>query len=267
MVSCPEILSSCIVRVKAILNRVTRTADRDQIRRILNTDRVWSIYALADLDPHLFDLCEWWINGDALALVFTGIAIRPIFVIGPKHDALPLLEALPVEQGYLNLRDEYASQTTYKYVEPHRMRRMVIESFKPKPGATVPLGPEHTPEIEALYQTGTGAGVAFGAFQLDTGFFRGIFHNKELIAVAGVHVVSTNESVAGVGNVFTRADHRGQGLAQITTSAVTQALLEAGIQTIGLNVEQNNAPAIAAYEKLGYRKAFEYWEGTAIRFS
>ena len=268
MVSCPEILSSCIVRVKAILNRVTRTADRDQIRRILNTDRVWSIYALADLDPHLFDLCEWWIEGDALALVFTGIAIRPIFVIGPKHDALPLLEALPVEQGYLNLRDEYASQATYKYVEPHRMRRMVIDTLTPRQSAaTIPLGPQHVEAVQALYATGTGAGVAFGAFQLDTGFVRGVFHKKELIAVAGVHVVSTNESVAGVGNVFTRADHRGLGLAQITTSAVTLALLEAGIQTIGLNVEQNNAPAIAAYEKLGYRKAFEYWEGTAVRVS
>ena len=244
---------------------MTRTRDRNEIRRILNADRVWSIYALADLDPHLFELCEWWISGEGLALVFTGISICPIFVCGPKDDVELLLASLTADSGYLNLRDEHAHQTAYRYVEPHRMRRMVVADLAPRPGETIALGPEHATEIEALYATGTGAGVAFGAFQLDAGFFRGVRSQRELIAVAGVHVVSRNESVAGVGNVFTREDHRGKGLAQITTSAVTQALLDAGIETIGLNVEIDNAAAIRAYEKLGYRMAFEYWEGTAVR--
>ena len=243
------------------------TCDRDEIRQLLNADRVWSIYALADLDPHLFPLCQWWTTGRGLALVFTGIEIQPIFVSGPKQDVHQLLAALPVVQGYLNLRDDHAPQGFFRYQEPHRMRRMVIEkpqSFQSAP--TLRLERGNAGEIQSLYSTGSGAGVAFGAFQLDTGFFRGVRDDTgDLIAVAGVHVVSTGESVAGVGNVFTREDYRGKGLAQITTSAVTNALFEAGIETIGLNVEQDNAPAIRAYEKLGYRAAFEYWEGTAVR--
>ena len=87
------------------------------------------------------------------------------------------------------------------------------------------------------------------------------------MAVAGTHVVSRNESVAGVGNIFTRSDYRGLGLARKTASAVTSALLETGISAIGLNVYRENAPAIAAYRKLGYETALSYWEGPALKCS
>jgi len=246
------------------------TTDRAEIRRRLHADRVWSIYALADLDPGLFPLCNWWICGDGgLALVFTGISILPIFVMGSTEEARSLLEELPVERGYLNLRDEHlsAADGLYQYEEPHRMRRMVVDDFRPRAhdAEAVPVGMEHLAEVEALYATGDGGGVAFGAFQLATGFFRGVRRGGELVAVAGVHVVSRAEGVAGVGNVFTREDWRGHGLAQIATSAVVAGLIDARIPTIGLNVELGNLPAIAAYERLGFRTAFEYQEGAARR--
>ena len=78
---------------------------------------------------------------------------------------------------------------------------------------------------------------------------------------------SRTESVAGVGNVFTRPDCRGQGLAQTVTSAVVMALKEAGIRTLGLNVEQTNPAAIRAYERIGFRAHFTYYEGLAERVS
>jgi RimJ/RimL family protein N-acetyltransferase len=247
------------------------TTDRDEIRRRLNADRVWSIYALADLDLELFDLCQWWICGEGgLALVFAGISILPVFVLGNQAEVRKLLDGLPVERGYLNLRDSDfgAAKGIYQYQEPHRMQRMVVEDFRPHAaGDSVPLGPENLDEIQELYRTGDGGGVAFGAFQLETGFFRGVREHGELVAVAGVHVVSRNEGVAGVGNVFTRKDRRGRGLAQTTTSAVVKALSGVGIATIGLNVGVDNRAAIAAYERLGFRTAFEYWEGTAVRTS
>jgi len=46
---------------------------------------------------------------------------------------------------------------------------------------------------------------------------------------------------------------------------VQRRIIEAGIETIGLNVEHNNPGAIVAYERLGFRTAFEYWEGMAVR--
>jgi len=85
------------------------------------------------------------------------------------------------------------------------------------------------------------------------------------VFVAGVQVASRHEGVAAVGNIYTRPDCRGQGLAQTVTSAVVTALREVGIQTIGLNVENTNAYAIRAYERVGFRTHFSYSEGIADR--
>jgi ribosomal protein S18 acetylase RimI-like enzyme len=49
------------------------------------------------------------------------------------------------------------------------------------------------------------------------------------------------------------------------TSAVVATLLETGITTIGLNVEHDNAAAIQAYERIGFRTSSYYFEGVANR--
>ena len=47
------------------------------------------------------------------------------------------------------------------------------------------------------------------------------------------------------------------------TSAVVTSLKDAGIQTIGLNVDSTNIVAIRAYEHIGFRTHFSYFEGIA----
>ena len=244
-----------------------RIADKKEIRRRLNRDRDWSLYALADLDHALFPSCEWWAQGEALALVFHALAIRPIFVIGDESSTRDLLTALSEPVGYLNLQAHQlvAAEGIYRYREAHQMHRMLLDRFQPRAGATAALSEPDQKEIELLYATGDGGGIAFAPFQLHTGLFRGIREGGELVAVAGVHVVSRGESVAAVGNIFTHPDCRGRGLAQVVTSAVVTRLREEGITTIGLNVEVSNSAAIAAYERLGFRTHLGYCEGTAER--
>ena len=246
-----------------------RLHDKSEIRRRLNLDREWSLYALADLDDGMFEQSNWWSEGDGLALVFRGIEICPIFVLGDAASTHSLLASLPQASGYLNLKPHQvdAAAGIYRFRERHQMQRMFLEDAKPRAGRVETLTSAHRNEIERLYATGDGGGIAFAAFQLDTGFFRGIRRKGELVAVAGVHVISRNESVAGLGNIFTRADCRGQGLAQTVTSAVAMALKEAGIETIGLNVEHTNSAAIRAYERIGFRAHFSYYEGLADRVS
>jgi GNAT superfamily N-acetyltransferase len=246
---------------------VQRLTDKPEIRRRLLTDPAWSLFALADLDDGLFASCEWWGAGDALALVFHGISIRPIFVLGDTASTRELLEALTVPWGYLNLKPGQivAADGIYRYRERHEMYRMMLEDFQPREGVVEPLGARHCAEIERLYATGDGGGIAFSPFQLDTGFFRGIWRGSDLVAVGGVLAVSRAESVAGVGNIFTRPDCRGHGLARVVASAVVSALGDAGIRTIGLNVECGNAPAVRAYESIGFRSCFRYYEGMAER--
>ena len=248
-----------------------RLTTKSEIRRRLERDRHWSLYALADLDDGMFEHCGWWAReDDDLLLVFNALAIRPIFVMGDVSQTRALLEELDEPLGYLNLQEHQldCAAGLYTYRERRQMRRMFVEgAFAPRSGAAEPLGIEHQREIEALYASGDGGGMAFAPFQLATGMFRGVRCGVggELVAVAGVHVLSPNESVAGVGNIFTHPDHRGRGHAQVAASAVVTALRDAGIATIGLNVDHTNAAAIRAYERIGFKTRFQYYEGVAER--
>jgi ribosomal protein S18 acetylase RimI-like enzyme len=244
-----------------------RLAGKPEIRRRLLADREWSLYALADLDDGMFEHCDWWARGESLALVFRALTIRPIFVLGDAPSTRELLAALTEPSGYLNLKPHQveAAAGIYDFRERHEMQRMFLDDFQPAPGKSERLTVEDSHQIERLYATGDGGGIAFAADQLQTGFFRGIRRSGELVAVAGVHVASRNEGVAGIGNIFTRPDCRGQGLARIVTSAVAIALREAGIPMIGLNVEHTNAAAIRVYERIGFRSHFTYYEGMADR--
>ena len=246
---------------------VERLIAKTEIRRRLNMDREWSLYALADLDDGMFEHCAWWAVKGSVALVFGALPIRPIFVLGDAKSTRQLLAALPVTAGYLNLKPHQfeAAEGIYRYRELHEMQRMFLHSLKPSEGTAAPLTARDLKEVEQLYASGDGGGIAFAPFQLDTGLFYGIRKGAELVSVAGVHVVSRNESVAGVGNIFTRPDYRGQGMAQIVTSAVATTLKEAGIRTIGLNVELTNTSAIRVYERVGFRTHFTYYEGMADR--
>jgi len=241
--------------------------DKIEIRRRLNIDRDWSLYALADLDDGMFEHCRWWALDDSVALVFDALEIRPIFVLGDVESTRELLAALPASAGYLNLKPHQmdAAKGLYRYREVHSMQRMFLEDLKAPAGTAEVVGAGDLEQVERLYASGDGGGIAFAPFQLDTGFFYGIRKGAELVSLAGVHLVSRNEGVAGVGNIFTRPDCRGQGLAQIVTSAVVMALKEAGIQTIGLNVEHTNTGAIRVYERVGFRRHFGYYEGMADR--
>ena len=244
-----------------------RLTDKVEIRRHLNIDREWSLYALADLDDGMFEHCDWWALPNGLALVFRVIAIHPIFVLGDAVSTKKLLAALPETTGYLNLKAHQleAAEGIYRYRERHEMRRMFLDTFQPRFGITEPLSVEDCNDIEHLYASGGGGGIAFAPFQLRTGFFRGIRRDGELVAVGGVQVASRNEGVAAVGNIFTRPDCRGRGLAQTVTSAVVMVVREVGIQTIGLNVENTNTAAMRAYERVGFRTHFSYSEGVADR--
>jgi ribosomal protein S18 acetylase RimI-like enzyme len=248
---------------------VRREHDKSAIARVLGADPQWALYALADLDDTLFPQCEWWTCGGGLALVFHGLDIRPIFVMGEAAELRALLAAVSVPSGYLNLRerDEQAAQGLFTFRQRHEMYRMVLDRFVPTPGTAtgVALTRAHLDEILALYASDVGGGVAFAPAQLDSGVFRGIREDGALIAVAGVQVLSVERSVAAVGNVFVRRERRGQGLAQAALSATVAAVLAAGVRTVGLNVERSNTAAIRAYEKLGFRPVLSYVEGPAVR--
>lgn len=228
---------------------------------------ICSGYALADLDDDMLEHCDWWALPRGLALVFRALAIRPVFVLGDAVATKKLLETLAETTGYLNLKAHQidAAEGIYRYRERHDMRQVFLDAFQPRSGITEPTPSKGLQRYRASLRFRRWRRNSFAPFQLETGFFRGIRRDGELVAVASVQVASRKEGVAAVGNIFTRPDCRGQGLAQTVTSAVASAIRDAGIQTIGLNVESTNAAAIRAYERVGFRTHFSYSEGIADR--
>jgi predicted GNAT family acetyltransferase len=107
----------------------------------------------------------------------------------------------------------------------------------------------------------------FSGYQLDEGVYFAVRQNGQLVAAAGTHVVAPEYGIAAVGNVYTHPDHRNRGYATACTGAVTAELFRLGCSTVVLNVWQENAPAVHAYEKLGFRAHCAYLEAPAQRKS
>jgi len=62
-----------------------RLTDREQIRAILETDRPWAAYAIADLEPGFFECAHWFCAANdepSLALCYAGFGTPVIITVG-----------------------------------------------------------------------------------------------------------------------------------------------------------------------------------------
>ena len=197
-----------------------------------------------------------------------------LFSLGSPENIAPLLNEIAHERElYLSIRPDILPliQMRWKVKQLTAMWRMLLDRahFQPAPSAgATRLGPPDLPALEALYADGQVMGEVpdfFNPPMLEQGVFYGVYEAKALVAAAGTHVVSTELSVGAVGNVYTRRDRRGRGLAGRVTSAVTAELLTVGLNTIALNVNQHNAPAQQVYARLGYERYCPFYEGVAFK--
>jgi len=253
---------------------VPRLTDLTTVRALLETDHPWSVYALGDLAPSFRERAEWHVaeGRPALLLVYRAFETPVLFALGAPEDIRPLLAEISDERElYLSIRPEILPlvKETYTVRRETAMWRMTLDPahFRPTiaPEA-VRLSPSALPALQQLYADGASTGEApdfFSAEMVEQGVFYGIHENGGLIAVAGTHLVSTELSVGAVGNVYTRRDQRGRGLAARVTSAVTAELIRMGLRTIALNVNQKNAVAVRVYERLGYTRYCAFYEGVA----
>lgn len=244
-------------------------------RTMLQADPVWCVYALGDLEPALAAKCSWYWNGGdfrALVLIYRGFSPPILFITGSPELAAPLLTEISFEPVLsLHVQPEISTllDARYRIAGEKADWRMAVrlDDFRPAPVQnTVLLGPADVARVQSLYADGEASGESpeyFDPTSLREGVFYGVSEGDELVAVAGTHLVSVREQVAAIGNVYTRVDHRGIGLAAQTTSAVVKDLAARGIRTIALNVRQQNVQAISVYERLGFRRHCEFREGIA----
>lgn len=229
--------------------------DRAAIHVVLEADRAWSVYALGDFAPGYFENCRWYCEPGGLALLYCGFSPPIFFYIGEQAGAAAALDESRHEQISLQVRPEILPAISERYEISHRlnMLRMVLDPTKfaadlPKTGRLVLPG--DLAVLEQLYTTEPPE--FFFPSMVEQGVFFGAWQGPDLVAVAGTHLVNQEERVAAVGNVYTRPDCRGQGLASGLTAAVCAELLRLGITTIALNVKEENETAVRVYKRLGF---------------
>ena len=243
-----------------------RLSDKDTIRSILRRDPGWCVYALGDLSFEMFPKTEWFTPDLTMVLRDYGTCILFAMGAGSVRDALDGITS----EVHLQVRDDALDEIArHASVEKClEMRRMVWTRRRdqPRDDRATRLGDADVAALAALYHDGDSAGESpdfFYPAMVNRGVFFGVYEDRALVAAAGTHLVSRDEGAAAIGNIYTRRDRRGRGLARSVTSAVMHEL--AGIETVGLNVRADNAAAIALYESLGFAIHCPFFEAVAVR--
>jgi ribosomal protein S18 acetylase RimI-like enzyme len=239
---------------------VHETTDRTLLRTFLETDRLYSAYALCDLDDREFLRTRWGValNADrpvAVVLQYAGYSPQPIFVMGENAGVASILESvIKPRTAYVAAKSEHipAIATHYRVDPGPEMLRMWVDRahFHPFPSDVQRLLPVEIGELNRLYQLGFASWLPASA--IADGLYYGVRIGGRLVAAAGTHVISPAARLAVVGNVMTHTEFRGRGYATAVTGAVTAELLRFCDQVV-LNVRADNPPALAAYRRLGYQ--------------
>jgi ribosomal protein S18 acetylase RimI-like enzyme len=239
---------------------VHETADRVMLRSYLETERLYSAYALCDLDEREFLRTRWGVAmaaGKPIAVVlqYAGYSPQPIFVMGQNDGIQAILaDVIKPRTAYVAARPEHlpAIAANYRVDSGPAMLRMWVDEahFRPFPADVRRLLPVEIGELNRLYQLGFASWLPASA--ISDGLYYGVRVGGRLVSAAGTHVISATARLAVVGNVMTHTDYRGRGYATAVTGAVTAELLRFCDQVV-LNVRADNPPALAAYRRLGYQ--------------
>lgn len=252
---------------------VQPVVDIASIRSILAPRVEYTAYALGQLEPALFPRTRWYYargtTGTGLVLHSRGGLGDATFVLGDPDAVSAILSIHPgTAQTYATCQPQHLDtlRRYFRLANQQPMIRMAVtrERFEPVVDQpTAVLSGIDIRKVNALY--GSEGGPSYYIPEhIDSGVYRGVVEEGRLVAIAGTHVVSRQEGVAVVGNVFTHPDYRGKGYATATTSAVTETLLKYCDHVV-LTVDPNNTPAVAAYARLGYREVCQLVEASAAR--
>jgi FR47-like protein len=255
--------------------RIEEQVPADRVRAFFARDRLLAAYALADLDASEIEKARWWIAGrgeeiTAAALVVEALPFRPCFAMG-ETEALSAIYREGIRESRMVISTppagRIAADQTYRFERVDRMHRMTVDiaTFEPRVTHRVTrLEPDMLEDVIDLY--GHASRTYFTPDRLEREIYFGIYSGSSLVSAAGTHVRSKHAGLAAVGNVLTKVAYRDRGMATSVTSAVTEAALEEHPDVV-LNVRQDNSPAIAVYERLGYRVHAQFIEGPAVRRS
>src|SRR5947209_562280 len=159
----------------------------EAIRDILNRDRAWCAFALADLEPEHAPYSSWSISDqrDALALVYSGFDPPLLFATGAADGLLDKLRG----EYYVSLRDGLLDRMVdqgWQVKKRLTLHRMVFSAGGIGGGGPIRrLGPSDFREIDRLYADGDATGERppfFTPRSLEHGVYYGARLGGELVA-------------------------------------------------------------------------------------
>lgn len=253
--------------------------DSHQIRTILQQDPIWSVYALADLQPPFAQWSRWYVgegeNGSGVVLLYSGLE-PPILMSVGQVDAVEraLAQTHLPDEVFISAREEHFPllQKLYDFgdhVEP--MMRMVLDEEQQVELSALStlrrLARADSDQVRQLYANGGPFTPGFfDPYMLDDGVFFGVMEESgEFLAVGGTHILNRHDQSAAIGNMYTHPQHRGKGYASAILSAIVTVLRAEGMKSLVLNVDRRNAGARRIYERHGFQIYCDYVEGTGIR--
>jgi ribosomal protein S18 acetylase RimI-like enzyme len=241
--------------------------DKAQIEAFVCRVPLLHLYELGDLDDFFWPYTTWYALEEGgrvrqLALLYSAVAIPTLIAVpDPPADAMPdllraLLPVLP-RRFYAHLQTDQAGVFAGDYaVEPRGvLLKMGLRDRSKLDGvdtsAVMPFTEADLPALQTFYRESYPENW-FTPRMLQSERYYGMRQGGAIVSVAGVHVYSPRYSAAVLGNVTTHPAWRGRGFARATCARLCKALLQDGIDHIGLNVDESNAPAIATYTRLGF---------------
>jgi ribosomal protein S18 acetylase RimI-like enzyme len=247
--------------------------DKKLLARYFRKDPFLHLYSLGDLDDF------FWSKTTCYGIT-TGKSVDKVVLVY-RGGTMPVLLALSqpgqLDKGYINQLIQLLPDQFYAHLSPG-----VEESFSSiftisdhgdhykmglqDPSRIEKVNTENTfslteidlEEIQSLYQSSY-PGNAFDPRMLLTRQYFGYRIDGKLLSIGGVHVYSPTFRVAALGNITTHPEFRNQGLGKAVTAKLCLSLRE-NIDIIGLNVKQDNLPALSLYHSLGFNISAEYGE-------
>ena len=249
------------------MNHHAVITDKAWLRTYLMRDPALHIYELGDLDDFFWPSTRWFALDDrAVVLLYQPVGALPALLafgdVTPLHELLAELRDQLPPRIHAHLSPGLIDTLAVRYRDESRgdYLKMVLadRTRLPETPGIVGLSSTDRPELEAFYAASYPANW-FDPRMLETGQYVGI-REHGLVAAGGVHVYSTSERIAALGNIAVAPEHRGRHLGTRVTAALCRSLLGVGIEHVGLNVRADNRAAIACYERLGFATVARFEE-------
>jgi RimJ/RimL family protein N-acetyltransferase len=245
--------------------------DKRYIEDILRKNVALHLYEIGDLDDFCWPYTTWYATQDTppqIALLYTGGPTPVLLALSDQPETqatflqalrplLPRTFDLHLTSNAITILEEDYHITSYgphyKMALHDRERLANIDTTH-----VVQLNIDDLDSIEQIYHESYPTNW-FERRMLETQHYFGLYMDRMLVSVAGVHVYSPRFKVATLGNVTTHPAYRGRGFGTAVCARLCQVLLRT-VEHIGLNVKVHNSAALACYERLGFANIATYNE-------